>query len=311
MTNISQSEQSVTVEAQYTVSVVILTFNEAHRIRPCLESVKWADEVIVVDSYSTDDTAAIAREYTSNVYLSDLLGPSNPGGYSDQRNFGLSKATGDWVFFLDADERVTPELAREIDQRIRKTDEGHAAYRMRILNHYFGVPTPYTHGEGWATRIVRRGYGRYDSRLVHEGLLVDGTVGALSERYLHFSKDTVAQYVDSMNRYTNLEADVLERDGVRFTGTPWRSMLHAFAYRYIMLKAYKEGTFGLVMCLLLTIYPFLVWSKHWEHAKDAGEVPNVTGPSPFVAMICGATGSIWRASGWLKMILRKGNRNVR
>ncbi len=287
-----------------TISVVVLTYNESHRLRPCLESVAgWADELIIVDGYSTDDTVALAREFTSLLYQSDLLGPDRPGGYSDQRNFALSKATGDWVFFLDADERVTPELREEIEARVLTgADEGHAVYLIRRLEHFFGVLSPYTHGQARQGRLLRRGFGNFDGRLVHESLVMDGTCGELSGYILHYSKDTVAQYVETMNRYTSLEAAELIQGETPLARTPWPAMRHAFLYRYIKMHGYREGTFGLLMCLMLTFYQYLIWAKHWEKCKDAGLIPAQTKAAGFGAALCSFVSGLWHGYGRFKNI---------
>ena len=283
------------------ITVIVLTYNEARRLRECLESVRWADEIVVVDGESTDGTVELARLYTPHVYVSDLLGPKNPGGFSDQRNFGLEKATGDWVFFLDADERVTPELRAEIEARLLNgPDEGHAVYRVRRLEHFFGVPSPYTHGQSWLTRLMRRGSARWDGRRVHEGVTHEGTQGDLLAYFLHYSKDTIADYVTTMNRYTSLEAEEMMRSGRPLARSPWPSMIHAFLYRYTHLRSYREGTFGLLMCLMLTFYQYLVWAKHWEKCKDAGLVPGRTQPNTLTTATAGLFGGLWRGIGRVK-----------
>jgi len=291
----------VSISTDKTFSVIVLTYNEAHRLRPCLESVAWADEIVVVDGGSTDETREVAGEFTPHVYVSDLLGPDKPGGFSDQRNFALGKASGDWVFFLDADERATPELAAEIQKRLLcGPDEGHTVYRLRRREHFFGVYSPHTHGLSWMTRIVRRGQAKYDGRLVHEGLIYDGTMGDLQSQMLHFSKDTVAQYVATMNRYTSLEAEEAVRKGEPLARTPWRGMIHAFCYRYFHMGSYREGTFGLLMSLMLTFYSYLSWAKHWELAKNVGQVPGESRPSVATAVTSGIVRGAWRGFGQLK-----------
>ena len=294
---------------RHTLSVIVLTYNEAHRVRACLESVAWADEIVVVDGGSTDDTREIAREFTPHVHVSDLLGPDRPGGFSDQRNFALDQATGDWVFFLDADERATPELRAEVEARLLNgPDEGHAVYRVRRLEHFFGVLSPHTHGQSWLTRLIRRGGGRWDGRRVHEGVAHEGTQGDLHAYFLHYSKDTIAQYVETMNRYTSLEADELVRADRPLARSPWPSMIHAFLYRYTHLGSYREGTFGLLMCLMLTCYQYLVWAKHWEKCKDAGLVPGRTPPGALTTATAGLFGGLWRGLGQLKGGRSKGGR---
>lgn len=284
-----------------TISVVVLAYNEEARIRPCLESVRWADQIVVVDGFSTDNTVAIAREYTVDVYVSDLLGPNNPGGFADQRNFAIEKSTGDWIFFIDADERSTPELEQGIRARILSDiDEGHSVYRVKRLEHFFGVPSPYTHGDSWHDRIIRRGAGRYDGRRVHETLKFEGTRGEVEGLLLHYSKDSVAHYVETMNRYTTLEAEEMKAAGKPLASSPWPAMIHAFMYRYWYLRSYREGVFGLLMCLMLTFYQYLTWAKYWELCKNAGDVAGVT-RAPAGARVAGYTvSSIWRGFGQLK-----------
>ena len=291
----------MSISTDKTFSVLVLTYNEAYRLRACLQSVAWADEIVVVDGGSTDETREIAREFTPHVYVSDLLGPDKPGGFSDQRNFALSRASGDWVFFLDADERATPELASEIQRRLLQgADEGHTAYQLRRREHFFGVYSPHTHGQSWMTRIVRRGQARYDGRLVHEGIVYDGTRGDLQSQMLHFSKDTVAHYVSTMNRYTSLEAEEAVRNGEPLARTPWRGMIHAFCYRYFHMGSYREGTFGLLMSLLLTFYSYLAWAKHWELAKNAGHIPGKSRPGIGTALAGGLVRGAWRGFGRIK-----------
>lgn len=293
-----------------TLTVIVLTYNELSRLRACLESVAWADEIVVVDGGSTDATQEIAREFTPHVYVSDLLGPDKPGGFSDQRNFALGKATGDWIFFLDADERATPELRAEIEKRLLGQDESHTVYRLRRREHFFGVYSPHTHGQSWMTRIVRRGYGQYDGRLVHEGIIYDGTMGDLKTTLLHFSKETVSHYVATMNRYTSLEAEEAVRNNQPLARTPWRGMIHAFCYRYFHMGSYREGTFGLLMSLMLAFYSYLSWTKHWELAKNRGDVPGATRPALRTALTGGLVRGVWLGVGLAKRSARSVRRSA-
>ena len=294
-----------TVKTQ-TLSVIVLTYNEAHRLRPCLESARWADEIVVVDGGSTDDSTAIAREYTAAVYVSDLLGPHNPGGFAAQRNFALDKATGDWVFFLDADERVTPELRAEIETRLLGShDEAHTAYRVPRKEHFFGVYSPYTHGLALQTRLLKRGAGRFNERLVHESMVYEGTCGDLNGFLLHFSKDTVAEYVSTMNRYTTLEVAELMKTNTPLARSPWSGMIRAFLYRYIKMQSYREGAFGLLMSLMFAQYQFLMWAKHWEMCKNEGRIPGETHAAPFTAAVCGLFHNVWEGLGGIKRRLRR------
>jgi glycosyltransferase involved in cell wall biosynthesis len=287
--------------ARARISAIVLTFNEAKRLAPCLESLLWADEVIVVDGFSTDDTVEIARGYTSLVYRSNLLGPGKPGGFSDQRNFAMAKATSDWILFIDADERVTPELAGEIRSVVTRSQSGDpAGFRMRRREYLFGVPTHYTHGPSWQTRLVRRDAGQWNGRAVHEGLHIEGTVADLNGILLHFSKDSIAHYVETMNRYTSLEAAESFKRNQMPARSPIGAIIQSFFHRYIYLQSYREGVFGLLMSLMFACYTYLTWAKHWELAKNAGVIPGQTMPGRHTRVIANAMRRAWQAFGMFK-----------
>lgn len=260
------------------VAAVILTFNEAARVRDCLESVRWADEIVVVDGFSTDGTPAVALEYTDKVFSSDRLGPKNPGGYSDQRNFALENVTAPWAFFIDADERCAPGLAAEIRQALDGgPGDDVAAFKMRRKEYFFGVHTPYTHGSGWLVRLVRTDRARWNGRLVHEGIEAAGAIRPLQGMLLHYSKDSVADYLATLNRYTSLEAQELARKGAPLLRHPLFESFRTFCNLYIYKGAYREGAFGLIMSVFLANYTFQTWSKHWEAEMKSGRIP-ATGP---------------------------------
>ena len=273
-----------------TISAIILTYNEEPRLRECLTSAAWCDEVVVVDGYSTDDTVAVAREFTDKVFLSDRLGPSKPGGFAEQRNFGLEQASCEWVFFLDADERFTPDLAKEIRQRFHNGIGADVTiFRVRRREHFFGVYTPYTHGEAWQTRMLRRGAAKWDARLVHEGLETKGKTDSLDGYLLHFSKDSIRDYLTTQNRYTSLEAEQAVVDGLQMAKSPFSGMLRTFLNLYVYKKSYREGAFGLIMSLLFAQYNFLCWAKRWEIEVKAGRIkpdrPRVTWIERFASIL--------------------------
>jgi glycosyltransferase involved in cell wall biosynthesis len=256
-----------------TISTIILTHNEQGRLRECLASASWCDEVVVIDGFSTDNTVAVAREFTDKVFLSDRLGPSKPGGFAEQRNFGLQQASCEWAFFLDADERFTPELAKEIRQRLQNgIPIDVAIFRVRRREHFFGVYTPYTHGEAWQTRMLRRGAAKWDARLVHEALESKGKTDSLDGYLLHFSKDSISDYLITQNRYTSLEAEQAVADGLHLAKSPFPRILRTFLNLYVYKKGYREGAFGLIMSLLFAQYSFHCWAKRWEIELKAGRI---------------------------------------
>ena len=278
-----------------TISAIILTYNEQARLRECLASATWCDEVVVVDGYSTDDTVAVAREFTDKVFLSDRLGPSKPGGFADQRNFGLEKASCDWAFFLDADERFTPEIAKEVRQRLQKGISPEITiFRVRRREHFFGVYTPHTHGEAWQTRMLRRGAAKWDARLVHEGLSTEGKTDSLDGYLLHFSKDSISDYLATQNRYTSLEAEQAVADGLPLAKSPFPGILRTFLNLYVYKQSYREGAFGLIMSLFFAQYNFLCWAKRWEIEMKAGRIKPDQPRDAMIEKVAGLLSFIWQ-----------------
>lgn len=276
------------------VSVVVLTFNESSRIRDCLESVRWADEIVVVDGFSTDDTVAIAREFTDKVLLSDRLGPKNPGGYSSQRNFALQQVTSPWVFFIDADERCTRELSMEILKTLEAPPpDDVTAYQIRRKEFFFGVHTRYTHGSGWLVRLLRTDRARWNDRLVHEGIVTSGTILQMQGQLLHYSKESIADYLATQNRYTSLEARELEKQNAPLLRRPLFESFRTFCNLYIYKGAYREGAFGLIMSGFFASYTFQTWAKHWESEMKAGRLSSANPRFPKLEFAAAMLRAVW------------------
>ncbi|MEW5902976.1 MAG: glycosyltransferase family 2 protein [Pseudomonadota bacterium] len=193
-----------------TLSVILITKNEAANIRACLESVAWADERIVVDSGSSDDTVAIARSMGAHVYEHDWR------GFGPQKNRALGYATGDWVFSIDADERVTPELRTELEQAMR---EGEAeGYYCPRLSQFCGS---FIHHSGWypdyVLRLFRRGKGRFSDSLVHESVQLQGRSAKLKSPLLHYSYLNRADVERKVAHYSDAAAQQMQAAGKRTT----------------------------------------------------------------------------------------------
>ena len=276
------------------VAVVVLAYNESKVLRACLESLRWADEIVVVDGFSTDETVSIAREFTDKVFLSDRLGPKNPGGYSDQRNFALQNVRSPWAFFIDADERCTEELAAEIRKTITDGPAAEVtAYQVRRKEYFFGVHSPYTHGSGWLVRLLRTDSARWNDRLVHEGIVTSGTVSQLREMLIHYSKESISDYLATLNRYTSLEALELEKAKTPLSPRPLFESFRTFCNLYVYKGAYREGAFGLMMSVFLANYTFQTWSKHWELEMKAGRIPPTKPGFPVLEFIAAALRKVW------------------
>jgi glycosyltransferase involved in cell wall biosynthesis len=244
-----------------TLSVVVVTRNEEAKLRACLESVAWADQIVVVDSLSTDATVAIAREFTAHVH--ERPWP----GYASQKNFGMDQATGDWILVLDADERVTPELRAEI-QALLAGPAAHPLYRIPFRNHLGG--TWLAHGglyPDFHPRLFRRGAARYGGREIHEALEYSGSKGRLRGAIDHLTYADLAAYVDKVNRYTTLEAEALAAQGHRVRWWHLLRPLPRFFKLYVRKRGFLDGVPGLASAALLAIYPLLVQAKAAEREK--------------------------------------------
>ena len=245
-----------------TISAVILTKNEARNIADCLASVRWADEVLVLDSFSTDDTVAIAQAQGARLAQRAFQ------DWANQRNAALDLAVGEWVFFVDADERATPELAAEI--RGVSAQDSPVGWWVPRRNYIFGQ---WIRHAGWSPdyqlRLLRRGRARYDpTRPVHELVLLDGEDGHLQNPLLHYNYDRLSQFIAKQNRYTSLEARELQAKGIR--ARPWSPILQPwreFWRRYVTLEGYKDGGHGLLLSLLMAYYSGVTYVKLWRLGK--------------------------------------------
>ena len=233
------------------LSAVVLTFNEAHNIVPCLESLSWADQLVVFDggpeSPSTDGTVELARQAGADV----LFHPFR--NYAEQRNAAIDQVPADWVFFVDADERATPDLADEVKQVIRERPEvGWSAPRH---NYIFGRLTL---GGGWYPdyqfRLFRRGYARWE-RPVHEVAVVNGAQGYLEHALDHHNYADLPAFKARQNRYNAFEADILFGQGVRaHLHTPYTQALRQFWWRFVTLGGVQDGLHGLRLSVLMAYY---------------------------------------------------------
>jgi len=241
------------------VSVVIITFNEESNIKAALESARWADEIVVLDSFSTDGTVAIAREYTDRVYQEPWR------GFSGQKAKAVSLAEHDWVFVLDSDERFTPELATEI-KGLMASGPDKDGYRCARRNHFMGREIRYG---GWypdySVRLFDRRKGKFGERSVHEAVEVDGAVGTLKNPMLHFTYTGVSDYLARMDRYSSLAADELRKAG-RTAGVSDMFLRPpiTFIKMFFMKQGFRDGMHGLVIALLYAFYTFSKYAKLWE-----------------------------------------------
>lgn len=235
------------------LTAIILTYNESRHILACIESVKFADAVVVFDSYSTDNTVELARGAGADVI-------QNPfSDYATQRNAALDSVRDktDWVLFVDADERVDSPLADEI-RRVIQTDEA-VGWRIPRHNYIFGKLTRAT---GWypdyQTRLLKIGFAQYDpTRKVHEVVILDGELGTLTNPLIHYNYDDARQFTQKQRKYTAYEAKILYESGIRpkFRNYILQPIRH-FNWRFFELKGYQDGLHGLRLSMLMAWYEF-------------------------------------------------------
>jgi glycosyl transferase family 2 len=229
---------ATTAEAKLPLTVAIITLNAASQIEPCLESVAFADEILLVDSGSTDGTAEVARRFGARVETKEWL------GFGRQKGHAVAIARNDWVLCLDADERVTEPLARSI--RAAMANRRYHAWRMARRNRFLGRWL--SHGEGypdWSLRLFHRAHASWSSDEVHEAVLTTADVGTLEGDLLHDSAEDVATYIGKQNRYTTLQARTLFAQGVR--ASPWKllaSPLVRFVKFYVVRRGFLDGGAG-------------------------------------------------------------------
>jgi glycosyltransferase involved in cell wall biosynthesis len=249
------------------LSVTIITKNEASDIADALQSVSWADERIVVDSGSTDDTVGIALPFANRVVVHDWE------GYPAQKNYAASLASHDWILSLDADERVTPALAAEI-QRVLREEPLDRGFRIPRVTWHLGR---WIRTTDWypdhQLRLYDRRAAQWAGRHVHEGVQVAGHVGRLRGELQHFAYRDIAEHMETIERYSTLAARQMYEAGRRATAT--EIAVHpqlAFLRNYILKGGFRDGVPGLIVSRMNAYYVFLKFAKLRELGSFAKPV---------------------------------------
>jgi glycosyltransferase involved in cell wall biosynthesis len=252
------------------LSVVIITHNEEVNIGRTLASVQTLvtdgkGEIIVVDSGSTDRTVEIAKSYGAKVFVEEWK------GFAAQKNSAIDKAKGDWILSLDADEELSDGLTKEVEEICHgPAEDGFGSedgYWLKRQNHFLGRAL--RHGGFWPDpklRMFRRGMGRVETRPVHETFQVTGRLGTLYDPLIHHSYPTLADYIDHMNRYSSLGAEMAAAKGhqgfslLNIIIRPWAT----FTYNYIFRLGFLDGREGLLLHLYHAVYVSWKYAKAWE-----------------------------------------------
>jgi len=241
------------------LSVIVITKNESRNIDACLQSVSFAEDIVVVDAESIDDTVLLARKYTKKVFVKPWQ------GFASAKQFAVQQTKHSWILWLDADERVMPELADEI-QRIISANPRHAAFTVARRAYFLGR---WIRHSGWypgrVPRVFHKERAEFNDAPVHEGLMIRGSIGELKNDLLHFTDPNIYHYFSKFNKYTTLASEELAKKGKNFKLTdvfirPWWQ----FVRMYIIRLGFLDGMQGLLLALFSSAYVFTKYAKLWE-----------------------------------------------
>jgi glycosyltransferase involved in cell wall biosynthesis len=247
----------------------VICYNEQETIARCLESLSFCDEIVVVDSHSTDRTREIARQYTARVIEHPFE------GYVKQKNFALDQASHDWVVSLDADEVLSPELAREIERELAAADGTAAGYALDRVTWYLGVWQD--RGDwypDWQLRVFRRSQARFAGRDPHDRVELAGPVKRLRHRLEHYNYRDLSDHIQTVDRFSRYQAQAMHAEGVRFRLV---DLLFRPAFRflkgYVLRGGFLKGLPGLLVSVSSAYYVFMKYAKLWELERGESKPP--------------------------------------
>jgi len=248
------------------ISAILVTYNEARKIRRCLDSLRWVDEIVVVDQSSDDGTVAICKEYTDKVFV-----VSNKGFCEPDRITAAQKAQHDWIFYIDADEKISPQLRREIEEILLRKPSSDVFYLPR-KNIFAGK---WIRGSGWypgyVPRLFKKGCVEFPEE-IHADIKPRGKIGYLKEPLIHYTCEDVQEYIRKLNRYTGVLARQAYQQGLRITSRNFFNKLFLLPLAYalqklIFKKGFRDGFLGFFIVFLTFLTVFLMHAKLWEIEK--------------------------------------------
>ena len=247
------------------ITVLLPTYNCANVVRRTLETVTWADEILVVDSYSMDDTLDMCREYGARILQHEYINSAK------QKNWAVPQCKYEWVFQIDSDEMLESGAQEEILEAISTAPTEVDAFRIARKNHVLGYWMRFGGiYPDWEIRLFRRDKGRWFDREVHSNVRVPGKLGTLKSHILHYGMPNISKQLCNLDRYTRYEADEFRKHSRKFHVfylllRPWV----VFVYRYFWKQGFRDGMRGFIVCAYLAIYSFFSWAKLWE-MKELG-----------------------------------------
>lgn len=251
------------------ISVYVLTFNNRRTIERCLKSLWWAEELVVVDSGSTDGTYEICQKYTDRLYRRPFQ------GHRDQYQYAANLTTRPWVMFVDADEEIPPALAEEIGEALKNGAKGVDGFFVYRQTYYLGRWIRYG---GWypdgEIRLYRREKGRWEGGL-HAKVVVDGKIDLLKQKYLHYTYRDISDQIQTIDKYSRMAAEDMVRNGEKFS--LFKLLFHPpfrFIKEYLLKMGFRDGLPGLIIIVSTMFYVFIKYAKLWEIQKVKREDPD-------------------------------------
>jgi glycosyltransferase involved in cell wall biosynthesis len=241
-------------------SILLPTYNCEKTIEQTLASIKWSDEILVVDSFSNDSTLDIVKEYGVNVIQHEYINSAR------QKNWALQYCTHDWVFQIDSDEILEEMAETIIRDAINNAGENTHCFKMSRKNHVLGKWVKYGGlYPDWEYRLFRKKYGKWWDREVHSRIVVSGKIGILDTHLIHHGMPNISKQLSNLNRYTRYEADELKKRNIKFSFVKWiLGPVYIFMRRYFLLQGFRDGWRGLFLAVYASLYIFLSHSKLLE-----------------------------------------------
>jgi glycosyltransferase involved in cell wall biosynthesis len=246
------------------ISACIITYNEENNIKDCLESVKWLDEIIVIDSFSNDKTVEICQQYTDKIYQRTWP------GHIEQKNFAVEKASYDWILAIDADERLSPPLVEEIKREFNIVDNSIDGYYFPRHSYYLGR---WINNGGWypdyKLRLFRKKNARWGGKNPHDQVIMKGSTKYLKEDLWHYVYRDLSHQLKTVDNYSHITAKIMQKDGKSFSLIKllFRPPIK-FIETYIIKKGFKDGFPGLIISIVSSFYVFLKYAKLWEIKQE-------------------------------------------
>lgn len=244
------------------ITVAVITKNEEANIAKCLDSVKWADEVVVVDGFSTDRTVEIAKTMGAKV-----VGHKFSGSFADERNTAMDNSANDWVLHIDADDVVTEDFRSKLAAALSKKEDV-VVYKFRRRNFFLGHSMDHGGFHHYIPNLVNKKHVRYEGR-IHEVPVYKGEEGTIDGDIEHYPFNSIAQFIERQSRYSDIASrEMFKEKGALPDKEIRKNMIgksiKIFWKSYVKKQGYKEGTYGLVFAILFAFINFMKWAKYWD-----------------------------------------------